>query len=436
MVKTMILKLNFIALIFLIYMSKCNSLTKTTNTTGFTTELIHRDSPQSPHYNHSLSPYQRLANAIQRSFSRVRRFKTSRPGSESPVSEVTNSGAEYLMKYAIGTPPVPSLGVADTGSDIIWTQCQPCRDCFKQNLPLFRPKNSSTYKNIPCDTNNCKSFQETSCSEKKCIYTETYGDGSSTQGDLSIDTITFASTNGRSTISAPNIIFGCGFSNSLLIPAGESGIVGLGGGPASLVRQLGPLANGKFSYCLSSDNSRPSQLSFGDSAVVLGRGVVSTPLVKKYPETFYYLTLEGISIGNQRLKFDDFSSGVKGNIVIDSGTTLTLLPFDFHAKVESAMGRLIKLRKIKDPRGELSLCFFSRDGIKNIPDVTVHFEGGDVKLRQENLFVRTSDVSLCFAAQPVDDVAVYGNVAQKNFLVGYDLHKRTVLFQAANCRKS
>ncbi|KAL0425513.1 UNVERIFIED_CONTAM: Aspartic proteinase CDR1 [Sesamum radiatum] len=420
--------------ISLVAMSKSDPLTEE-STTALTIDLIHRDSPQSPSYDPLLTPPQRLANALRRSFNRLQRFKADR----SPQTDIINSGGEYLMKYSIGTPPIPSLGIADTGSDITWTQCQPCLKCFKQELPLFQPNTSSTYRKIPCNAANCTSFPEiTFCSirRKKCLYSEGYGDGSFTQGVLSMDTLTLAST-GRKRVSVPNFVFGCGFRNGGIFTGGESGIVGLGGGKASLVRQLGFLTLGKFSYCLVSvsDKSNSSKLNFGANAEVLGRGVVSTPMVVKSPETFYRLTLEGISVGNQRLEMSDSGVSEEGNIIIDSGTTLTLLPVDLYTKVENALKSSIKLKRIKDPEGVLDLCYFTRNDIR-IPQVTVHFKGADVKLRHDNVLVRTSNVSLCLAAKSVEGLAIYGNLAQVNFLVGYDLVKRRVSFKAADCGRS
>ncbi|KAL2234273.1 aspartic proteinase CDR1-like [Sesamum indicum] len=437
MSKTMILLkptlITYIALtISLVSMSKSDPLTEE-STTGLTIDLIHRDSPQSPSYDPLLTPAQRLANALRRSFNRLQRFKADRL----PQPDIINSGGEYLMKYSIGTPAVPSLGIADTGSDITWTQCQPCLKCFKQELPLFQPNTSSTYRKIPCNAANCTSFPEiTFCSvrRKKCLYTEGYGDGSFTQGVLSTDTLTLAST-GRKRVSVPNFVFGCGFRNGGTFTGGESGIVGLGGGKASLVRQLGFLTRGKFSYCLVSVSDNTSKLNFGANAEVLGRGVVSTPMVMKSPETFYRLTLEGISVGNQRLEMSDSGVSGEGNIIIDSGTTLTLLPIDLYNQVENALKSSIKLKRIKDPQGVLDLCYFTRNDIR-IPEVTVHFKGADLKLRHDNVLVRTSNVSLCLAAKPVQDLAIYGYLAQVNFLVGYDLVKRTVSFKAADCGRS
>lgn len=132
-------------------------------------------------------------------------------------------------------------------------------------------------------------------------YDGEYGDGSFTSGILATETFAFASP-GEKPLSIPNILFG----NGGLFSGAESGIVGLGGGKASFITQLGFLAQGKFSYCLVpiTGFSNSSKLHFGAKAKVSGSGVVSTPLVvKKGLDTFYFLAMEGISIGNERMDF-------------------------------------------------------------------------------------------------------------------------------------
>lgn len=44
------------------------------------------------------------------------------------------------MKDTIGNPPFDIYGMLDTGSDLLWTQCEPCQGCYKQMNPKFNPK--------------------------------------------------------------------------------------------------------------------------------------------------------------------------------------------------------------------------------------------------------------------------------------------------------
>lgn len=102
------------------------------------------------------------------------------------------------------------------------------------------------------------------------------------------------------------------------------GIIGLGGGSISLVSQLGSLLGGrKFSYCLVPFHSDPiveSRMSFGNGSEVLGEDVVSTSLVYKVDKTPYFVTLEGISVGDKFVAFSSSGKVSRGNMFVDSGT--------------------------------------------------------------------------------------------------------------------
>ncbi|XP_059654300.1 aspartic proteinase CDR1-like [Cornus florida] len=404
---------------------------------GFSVDLIHRDSPKSPFYNPSLTASQRIANALQRSMNRVSHFMSTSAPPEAPSMVLIPGTGEYLMKISIGTPPVETLVLIDTGSDLIWTQCQPCKRCFKQKYPRYNPKNSSTFKEVSCRSNLCQYIERRSCpaDNGSCQYLQTYVDTSYTSGFIATDTVTLGSTTGRS-VSLPKIVFGCGLDNVGVFPGG--GIIGLGGGELSLISQLGYSIGGKFSYCLVPSNPKSSgKLNFGDNGVVSGAGVVSTPIVLKPPVTYYHLTLEGISVGSERLDFYNSSLSSKasgfseeGNIVIDSGTTYTFLPPDLYLRLEFAVKKAIPLKPLENPQQfNFNLCYMTEEDF-NAPIITAHFKGADVKLKQINTFVVINEHVVCFGFFPTPiSVAFFGNVAQKNFLVGYDLQKKTVSFK-------
>ncbi|GAU43732.1 hypothetical protein TSUD_365820, partial [Trifolium subterraneum] len=154
------------------------------------------------------------------------------------------------MTYSVGTPPFNIYGIVDTGSDIVWLQCEPCEQCYNQTTPIFNPSKSSSYKNIHCASDLCKSVRRSSCNEQAlCEYTIQYGDKSHSAGDISIETLTLDSTTGHS-VSFPKTVIGCGHSNTGTFRGAASGIVGLGIGPVSLTTQLKSSIGGKFSYCL------------------------------------------------------------------------------------------------------------------------------------------------------------------------------------------
>ncbi|KAL9423122.1 hypothetical protein AB3S75_035253 [Citrus x aurantiifolia] len=400
-------------------------------TGGFSVELIHRDSPKSPFYNSSETPYQRLRNAFTRSTNRPNHFNQNSSISSSKASQadiIPNIG-DYLIRISIGTPATEILAVADTGSDLIWTQCEPCppSQCYMQDSPLFDPKKSSTYKSLPCSSSQCASLDQKSCSGVNCQYSVSYGDRSFSNGNLATETVTLGSTTGQA-VALPGITFGCGTNNGGLFNSKTTGIVGLGGGDISLISQMRTTIAGKFSYCLVRASS--TKINFGTNGIVSGPGVVSTPLIVK-SKTFYVLTIDAISVGNQRLEVMSGSTP-GGDIVIDSGTTLTLLPQGYNSKLLSVMSSMIEAQPVADPKGSFELCY-SFNSLSQVPEVTIHFRGADVKLSLSNFFVKVSEDIVCSVFKGTNSLPLYGNIMQTNFLVGYDIEQQTVSFRPTDC---
>ncbi|CAN1245885.1 Aspartic proteinase CDR1 [Linum grandiflorum] len=278
---------------------------------GFSIDLLHRDSPDSPLYNPLETRAERLQNAAMRTIGAARhRIDRLRPATSGGIATplVPDTFTVYGFKESlhilfvyVGTPSFPIVAIIDTGSDVIWTQCKPCRNCFKQIAPMFDPKKSSTYTNLRCSSKMCSTAltDRIFCRNGDvCAYSMNYGDQSYTIGDVAIDTLTLNST----------------------------GVL--------------------------------SQLQDAVDSQVRG----GTP------------------------------SQVEGM-----------------APCYNDLGRLI------------------------VPNVTMHFQGGDVVLTRMNTFVEAGDNVYCFAFVETDSIAIYGNVAQHNFLVGYDIKERSVTFKPKDC---
>ncbi|KAI4333293.1 hypothetical protein L6164_018123 [Bauhinia variegata] len=398
---------------------------------GFSIDLIYRDSPLSPFYNPSMTSSELIRSAALRSTSRIRdRFNLSSDGKTRAESVIVPNRGDYLMKIFIGTPPVETLAVADTGSDLIWVQCLPCEHCYPQQESIFDPKKSSTYKVISCDSKSCRSMFRSGCgSSGQCRYYYSYGDESFTVGDLASESIRLGS-NGDQALTLSKSIFGCGHDNYGQFSSKSTGLVGLGAGPLSLVSQLGAQIDHKFSYCLLPYYANStSKLKFGRQAIISGKGVVSTPLVYKSKSTYYYLTLEGVTIGEKTVQTDKRV----GNIVIDSGTTLTLLESSFYdrfvAMVKEAIGT--DHEPVQDPPEPFKLCY-EYGTIEIPPDMTLHFSGADLHLQRINTFVKLENL-VCLVIAPNERFSVFGNFAQVNFKVEYDLKQKRVSFAPADC---
>ncbi|KAL1569272.1 aspartic proteinase CDR1-like [Salvia divinorum] len=414
------------------------SIESSGNNGGIILDFFHRDSRHSPSYDPSTTRFQRLRHAFDRAFSRKSSLTTLHSTStEAVVAPMIPSGYEYLMKIKIGTPPVEQLAIADTGSDLTWTQCKPCIQCYNQTLPLFDPSHSSSYRPVSCGSHQCAASRSSpSCGGKNaCQYEVFYGDNSYSIGELATETLTFDEG-----VSFPNFAYGCGFDNGGTFSDTGSGIVGLGGGSISIINQLKNSLGGTFSYCLTLlDTNATSKISFGSSDVVAGPKVVSAPLVRRSPATFYYLTLEGLSVGTERIA--NAAAGMKvasdsneGNIIIDSGTTLSFVPEEMYNRVEAALKGAVMGERVEDPQNIFGLCYKRGDGFRS-PAITAHFKNADLVLAQEGIFVEVEKGIVCLTLLPSGDVGIFGNLHQMNYRIGYDLVKRQVNFLPTDCSK-
>ncbi|KAI3920181.1 hypothetical protein MKX01_017838 [Papaver californicum] len=405
---------------------------------GFSVNLIHRDSPDSPFYNPLDTFTDRFQKVVRRSMHRVNYLSST-------LASAANGHGNGDDTIRARTPPRQLLAIMDTGSDLTWIQCKPCAHCYNQTAPVFDPKKSSTYIDVPCASRTCENFHDVTCERRLCKYGVAYGDRSYSEGNLAFETVSFDSTSGRP-VKLPKIAFGCGHNNAGTFSMNGSGLVGLGGGGYSLVSQLGSRIESKFSYCLLPfDSKQSSKLNFGSHAEITGRGVVSTPLISSSQlsqKTFYYLSLEGISVNENKVLYKSSSIEVnndngrhqkQGNIIIDSGTTLTLLPSSMYAEFETELRKAIDAEPISGPEG-LSLCFADSPSL-SFPGITVHFTDANVELESRNVFVLVADGVVCSTFVPSDSIAIYGNIAQIDFLVEYDIEGKKVSFKKTDCTK-
>ncbi|KAL0744587.1 hypothetical protein Bca4012_086100 [Brassica carinata] len=372
---------------------------------GFTMDLIHRRSNSS-------------------STGRSNTYDQLRLSPYADVIYDTTSRGGYLMKLQIGTPPVEIEAALDTGSEIIWTQCLPCLNCYHQRNPIFDPSKSSTYKDLRCNT-----------SDHSCVYDVVYGDQSYSIGSFATETVTIKSTSGQSYVM-PKTIIGCSH-NSSVSGKSFSGIVGLNLGRLSLVSQMDKHMQGAISYCFSPEGT--SKINFGTNAIVSGEGTVSTTMfIKKEKPWFYYLNLDAVSVEETRIEtLGTPFHAVDGNIIIDSGTTFTVLPASYCSLVREAVEKVVTAERVTYQDDD-RLCY-KTDKMDIFPVITMHFSGGaDLVLGKNNTYMDNGEaiclIIICGPLVPnAEEEAVFGNKAQNNLLVGYDPSSRLVSFKPTDC---
>ncbi|CAL5096555.1 unnamed protein product [Urochloa decumbens] len=359
------------------------------------------------------------------------------------VSGLSQGSGEYFAQVGVGTPPAPALLVLDTGSDVVWLQCAPCRHCYAQSGKVFDPRRSRSYAAVPCAAPLCRRLDSGGCNRRRgsCLYQVAYGDGSITAGDLATETLSFARG-----ARVPRVAIGCGHDNEGLFVA-AAGLLGLGRGRLSLPTQVARRYGRSFSYCLVDRTSslkpsptRSSTLTFGAAALAgadTGAARASfTPMVRNpRMSTFYYVRVVGFSVGGARvrgvserdLRLDPATG--RGGVILDSGTSVTRLARPVYAAVREAFRAAAASAGsgLRPSPGGFSLfdtCYdLGGRRVVKVPTLSVHLAGGAaVALPPENYLIPVDTRgTFCFALAGTDGaVSILGNIQQQGFRVVFD----------------
>eukprot|EP00850_Spirogloea_muscicola_P012309 SM000079S22427 [mRNA] locus=s79:140705:145271:+ [translate_table: standard] len=261
----------------------------------------------------------------------------------------THPNGLYYAEVGIGTPPQHFKVDIDTGSNLLWVNCQPCARCtvstnkdLKPTLARpFEPRQSSSSAVVGCNDKVCTAAEPTlltqpcSLTDIGCIYKVTYGDQSSSAGHLLLDVLSFP-VDKRASRGLP-VLFGCGqlqtgnLYNGLGFTyfQGVDGIMGLGRGslalPAYLSQKLKSLGlSDVFAICLGGE-AGGGLLQFG-AARIPSKGVVYTPL-RADARDLWRVSLLRMSVRGVPLPVSSSACGstVRGNCIFDSGQTYSSL---------------------------------------------------------------------------------------------------------------
>uniref|UniRef100_A0A0V0HXF5 Peptidase A1 domain-containing protein n=1 Tax=Solanum chacoense TaxID=4108 RepID=A0A0V0HXF5_SOLCH len=328
---------------------------------------------------------------------------------------------EYFVRIGVGSPAKNQYMVLDSGSDIVWVQCQPCTQCYHQSDPVFDPSLSVSFTGVPCGSSVCDRVENSGCHSGRCKYEVMYGDGSYTKGTMAIETLTFGHT------MVKNVAIGCGHRNSGMFTA-AAGLLGLGGGSMSLVGQLGGQTGGAFSYCLvSRGTDSTGSLEFGRGVLPVGAAWV--PLIRNpLTPSFYYIGLSGLGVGGVRVPISEDVFKITelgdGGVVMDTGTAVTRLPSEAYVAFRDAF--IAETTSL--PRAPAVSIFdtcYDLDGFVTVrvPTVSFFLSGGQIlTLPARNFLIPVNDKgTFCFAFAPSPSkLSIIGNIQQEGIQISFD----------------
>lgn len=371
---------------------------------------------------------------------------------------VDMGSALYFVELSVGTPPQKVLMVPDTGSNLVWVNCNPnIRSATAKPLPTFQPTKSSSLSYVPCNSKDCTAVSvgtpKIACygSMKACKYSQGYMDGTTTSGPYIRENITLKSTEDKAkVVGSTRVLMGCGMENQPAdSPVSSGGVLGLGQDFTSFAQQTLPLYGGKFSFCLRdylNSFTVKNSLFFGDivqqSSKFLKEPVQYIPIVKGGTPS-YYVGVEGMVMNGKSLPISgnawnmDKNSG-NGGTIVDSGTSLTYFKKEAYDVIMKALGEAIAYPRAttQDP-AQFDLCF-NTSGVKDLklPTFSIVFGGGKMFSPPSGNYVLEVEEGVgCVGFKPVSEGSpnIIGNLLQQNFLFQYDVQKSLLGFAPADC---
>ncbi|GAA0169957.1 aspartic protease [Lithospermum erythrorhizon] len=399
------------------------------NATKWKLKLVHRD--KLPHDSSKFSDHgERFLARMERDSKRVSslvkklsgggKYEVEDFGSE-VVSGMDEGSGEYFVRIGVGSPARSQYMVIDTGSDILWVQCQPCTQCYHQSDPVFDPALSGSFSGVSCGSMVCERVESSGCHSGRCKYEVSYGDGSYTKGTLALETLTFGRTMVR------NVVIGCGHSNRGMF-IGAAGLLGLGGGSMSLVGQLGGQTGGAFSYCLVSRGvGSTGSLEFGRGVLPVGAAWV--PLIRNQrAPSFYYIGLSGLGVGGMQVPISQnvfrLSESGYGGVVMDTGTAVTRLPTSAYVAFRNAF--LAETSNLpRAPGASIFDTCYDLNGFVTVrvPTVSFYLSAGPIlTLPAKNFLIPVNERgTFCFAFAPSPSgLSIIGNIQQEGIQISID----------------
>ncbi|KAL0330903.1 UNVERIFIED_CONTAM: Aspartyl protease family protein [Sesamum angustifolium] len=320
-----------------------------------TLQVVHRHGPCSqdkpthaPPLSEILADDQSRVKSIQARLNPTSNTNQLKPNKDKFIDRKANlpaqsgsslSSGNYIVSVGLGTPKKTLSLIFDTGSDLTWTQCQPCvGSCYQQRDPIFNPSSSTSYSNVSCSSSQCAQLSSATGNDPQCLHD-----------------VRLRDTNNQG-------LFGK-----------TAGLLGLGRDPLSIVSQTAQKYGKYFSYCLPSKSSSTGHLTLGKGGA--STNVKFTPFASSQGTSFYFIKIIKISVGGQDLPISQTVFDTAGSI-IDSGTVITRLPPGAYSALSTAFQQQMKKYPSAPAYSILDTCYdFSNYTTITIPTVSFTFGG-------------------------------------------------------------
>ncbi|XP_028789633.1 aspartic proteinase-like protein 2 [Neltuma alba] len=362
----------------------------------------------------------------------------------------------YYTKVKLGSPPREFNVQIDTGSDILWVNCNTCGDCPQSSqleiqLNFFDTASSSTSALISCSDPVCTSSTQNAATEctpqvNQCSYSFQYGDGSGTSGFYVSDAMYFDMILGQSMLanSSAKVVFGCStYQSGDLTKTDKAvdGIFGFGPGALSVISQLSSrgITPKVFSHCLKGEGNGGGILVLGE---ILEPSLAYSPLVPSQPH--YNLILQSIGVNGRILPINPavFATSNNRGTIVDTGTTLAYLVQEAYDPLVNAITTIVS-QHATPIISKGSQCYLASTSVGDIfPSVTLIFAGGASMVLEPEQYLMRSDFidgvpEWCIGFQKVQEgVSILGDLVLKDKIFVYDLARQRIGWANYDCSLS
>lgn len=298
-------------------------------------------------------------------------------------------GSHYCEAH-VGTPPQLTTLLVDTGSEMTGFPCRGCEGCGDHHThPYFDPDKSSTFRVVDC--NGCSGYgaQCSSAGDNRCIVGVSYLEGSDWKGYQSRDLFSLT-TDGKTVQTDMQVpfTFACETSESGLFESQlENGIMGLMNADVvhlpSVLNKQRKIPLNSFALCMgwelssSKDGVHSGIMSLGGyddshhtSPMVFVRNTESFG----YNAVIRKIYLQRADCNETKLIEAAYQN--VGDILIDSGTTLTYLSKEFEVGFNAAWKEITGNDYTND---KIQL---NKNMVSQLPTVLIQLVGTDAQKKQ------------------------------------------------------